>query len=140
MVETVRLSAAAVLRFEIKGWRSKVKERRLPAYRELADAGIMEPGPGSEFEYRFTAEGMKHREAILERESDRIERERYEPPDGNLSEPARELLRRHLEGDRGVNEENPPGLPRAGRGAGHGAASHLRRRPGVRLPAHVLGL
>ena len=34
--------AVAVLRFEIKGGRAKNKERRLPAYRELADAGIME--------------------------------------------------------------------------------------------------
>jgi hypothetical protein len=70
----------------------------LPVYRELAAAGIMEPVPGSESEYRFTEEGMAHREAILEREADRIERERYEPPDaGELSEPARELLRTCIE-------------------------------------------
>ncbi len=61
-------NAVAVLRFEIKGYRSKVPENRLPAYRELAAAGIMEPVPGSEAEYRFTHEGMVHREAILERE------------------------------------------------------------------------
>ena len=81
-LQTIALSetAVAVLRFEIKGWRAKNREGRLPAYRELAAAGIMEPVPGSELEYRFTAGGMKHREAILEREADRIERERYEPP------------------------------------------------------------
>ena len=50
-------NAVAVLRFEIKGWRAKNPESRLPAYRELAAAGIMEPVPGSEMEYRFTEEG-----------------------------------------------------------------------------------
>jgi hypothetical protein len=94
-MQTIALSetAVAVLRFEIKGWRAKNKESRLPAYRELAAAGIMELVPGSDREYRFTEEGMEHREAILEREADRIERERYEPPDAShLSEAARELL------------------------------------------------
>jgi hypothetical protein len=92
--------AVAVLRFEIKGWRAKDAASRLPAYRELAAAGIMEPVPGSETEYRFTEEGMKHREAILEREAERIERERYEPPDvSRLSEAARELLRRRAGGE-----------------------------------------
>jgi hypothetical protein len=44
-MQTMTLSenAIAVLRFEIKGYHSKAKERRLPAYRELAAAGIMEP-------------------------------------------------------------------------------------------------
>jgi hypothetical protein len=100
--------AVAVLRFEIKGYRSRVLGSRLPAYRELAAAGIMEPVPGSDTEYRFTERGMKHREEILEREADRIERDRYEPPDANLSEAARERLRLHLAGDCEVNEENRP--------------------------------
>jgi hypothetical protein len=61
-------------------------------------AGIMEPVPGSDSDYRFTQEGMEHREAILESETDRIERERYDPPDaGKLSAPARELLRTCIE-------------------------------------------
>ncbi len=64
--------AVAVLRFEIKGYRSKVPGSRLPAYRELAAAGIMEPVPGSDTDYRFTEVGMKHREEILEREAERI--------------------------------------------------------------------
>ena len=78
MAETVQLteSAITVLRFEIKGWKSKAPERRLDAYRELADLGIMEPVPGSESDFRFTEEGMRQREKILERESDRITRER----------------------------------------------------------------
>jgi hypothetical protein len=68
----------------------------------------MAPVPGSQTEYRFTEEGIKHGEAILKRESERIERERFDPPDGNLSESARERLRRHLAGDRAVTEENRP--------------------------------
>ena len=100
--------AVAVLRFEIKGYRSKVPGSRLSAYRELAAAGIMEPVPGSDTEYRFTEDGMKHREEIVEREAERIERDRYEPPDANLSEAARERLRLHLAGDREVTEENRP--------------------------------
>jgi hypothetical protein len=50
--------------------------------------------PGSAVEYRFTREGLEHGEAILEREAERIERDRYEPPDpSRLSGAARELLR-----------------------------------------------
>src|SRR4051812_35842096 len=110
MLETTTLSeaAVAVLRFEIKGWRAKDGTRRLPAYRELAAAGIMEPVPGSESEYRFTEEGMSRREEILEREGDRIGRERFPPPDRELSESARERLRLPLAGDKEVTEENHP--------------------------------
>jgi hypothetical protein len=100
--------AVAVLRFEIKGYRSKTPGRRLVAYRELAAAGIMEPMPGSDAEYRFTEYGTRNREAILEREAERIERERLAPPDGELSEAARERLRRYLAGDRAVTEANRP--------------------------------
>jgi hypothetical protein len=100
--------AVAVLRFEIKGYRSKVPGSRLSAYRELAAAGIMEPVPGSDTEYRFTEGGMKHRAEIVERESERIERDRYESPDANISEAARERLRRHLAGERELTEENRP--------------------------------
>jgi hypothetical protein len=93
-------NAVAVLRFEIKGWRAKNQESRLAAYRELAAAGIMEPVPDSEFEYRFTEDGLRQREELLAEAQDRIERERYEPPDaGTLSEAARKLLRTCLAGD-----------------------------------------
>ena len=95
-MQTVTLSeaAVAVLRFEIRGWKAKRKGARLAAYRELAAAGIMEPVPGTEADYRFTDEGYARREEILREEEDRIERQRYEPPDANLSEVARALLRR----------------------------------------------
>jgi hypothetical protein len=100
-MHTVTLSAeaVAVLRFEIRGWKAKDQAGRLPAYRELAAAGIMEPVPGSEVEYRFTREGSEHGEAILEQEAERMERQRYEPPDASrLSEAARELLRSCIAG------------------------------------------
>jgi len=91
---TLSANAVAVLRFEIRGWRAKNPAGRLPAYRELAAAGIMEPVPGLEVDYRFTREGLENGVAILEREAERIERERYEPPDtSRLSEAAKELLR-----------------------------------------------
>jgi hypothetical protein len=92
---TLSENAVAALRFEIRGWRPKRPESRLPAYRELAAAGLMELVPGTEMEYRFTREGLEHREAILAREEERIERERYEPPDASgLSQAARDLLAR----------------------------------------------
>jgi hypothetical protein len=111
-MQTIALSeaAVAVLRFEIKGWKSKRPESRLAAYRELAEAGIMEPVPGTDADYRFTAEGLEHREEILDREYDRIERERFEPPDAsNLSEMARALLSRIISGERiEITKENRP--------------------------------
>jgi hypothetical protein len=108
-MQTITLSenAVAVLRFEIKGWKAKNKESHLTAYRELTAAGVMEPVPGLELEYRFTAEGWERREEIVREEYDRIERERYEPPvSGNLSEAARERLRRHLAGEDEVTDSN----------------------------------
>jgi hypothetical protein len=101
-------NAVAVLRFEIKGWRPKIKGTRLPAYHELTAAGIMEPVAGSETEFRFTEEGMKQREEILRDAEDRIERERFEPPDvGNLSEASWGLLRQIVSGERvKITQEN----------------------------------
>ena len=68
-MQTVTLSeaAVAVLRFEIRGWKAKRKGARLAAYRELAAAGIREPVPGTEADYRFTDEGSARREEILRR-------------------------------------------------------------------------
>ena len=106
MTLSLSVSAVAVLRFEIKGYRAKDPSRRLPAYRELAAAGLMEAV--SDSKYRFTAWGMEHREAILDRESDRIERERYAPPDRDLSDAAMELLSRIVAGRVTVDEANRP--------------------------------
>jgi hypothetical protein len=99
-------SAVATLRFRIKGLRTPVTEQRLPAFQELVNAGIMEPD-GEDF--RFTEDGWARREEILHDEYERIERERYEPPDAShLSESAKELLCRRLAGDRKVTDANRP--------------------------------
>jgi hypothetical protein len=104
---TLSESAVANLRFRIKGF--SLREQDLPAYRELVAAGIMEPVAGAGPDFRFTPYGMEHGGAILERESDRIERERHAPPDGNLSEAARGLLRRIASGERvEIDAENRP--------------------------------
>jgi hypothetical protein len=107
-MQTIALSenAVALLRYRVKKWPMKVRERDLPGYQELIDAGIMVP---DENDFRFTQEGYAHQEELLREAEDRIERERYEPPDAsNLSEAARELLRRRLLGDREVTDANRP--------------------------------
>jgi hypothetical protein len=108
-MQTMTLSEAAVatLRFEIKGWKKRVRDQDLPAYRELVAAGIME-GDGRDF--RLAEWGREHGHEVVEREYDRIERERYEPPDaGGLSDDARALLRTMAEGDRvQVTDANRP--------------------------------
>jgi predicted RNase H-like HicB family nuclease len=89
-MQTIALSetALAVLRFRAKKWPMKVRERDLPGYRELIAAGIMEPD-GEEF--KFTEDGWARREELISEAQDRIERERFDPPDAsNLSESARE--------------------------------------------------
>jgi hypothetical protein len=106
-------SAVAVFRFRVKGYRMKVNDRSREAFRELAAAGIMEPVPGAdgnpEADYQFTADGWARRQVLLSEAEERIERERFEPPDAsNLSKAARELLRRRLAGDREVTDANRP--------------------------------
>jgi hypothetical protein len=106
---TVTMSelAVAVLRLHVEGERMPANERNLPAYQELVEAGIMEPVPGSGRVFRLTAFGREHRDSIVERETERIERERFEPPDAsNLSGAARELLERLIAGRVEVTPEN----------------------------------
>jgi hypothetical protein len=91
-------SATAVLRFRVRGYRMPARERHLAAFRELVEAGIMEPD-GEDF--RFTTVGWTRRDEILRAAEERIERERFAPPDASrLSESARGLLRRIASGDR----------------------------------------
>ena len=100
MSDTITLSESAVanLRFRIKGF--PLREQDLPAYGELVAAGITEPAETGA-EYRFTAWGMEHREEILERASERIERERLAPPDpSHLSKAAKSILCRIVGGER----------------------------------------
>lgn len=107
-MQTVALSASAIaaLRFRVKGWRFPIRDRDRDAFRELVDAGVMEPDGE---DYRFTEDGWARRLALLSEAEERIERERFEPPDvSHLSESARGLLRRRLAGDREVTDANRP--------------------------------
>jgi hypothetical protein len=102
-------SAVATLRLHIEGEKPLGSQRNPAAYSELVAAGIMELVPSPDGSYRLTAEGREHRDAILERETERIERERFAPPDAsNLSGAARELLRRLISGRVEVTPENRP--------------------------------
>ena len=108
-MRTIALSelAVAVLRLHVEAENRAANERNLPAYQELVDAGIMEAVPDSERIFRLTAEGREHREVIVERETDRIERERFEPPDASyLSGSAQELLRQLIADRVRVTAEN----------------------------------
>ena len=103
-MQTITLSelAVAVLRLHVEGEKRPIpaNERNLPAFEELVGAGLMEPIPGAERIYRLTAEGREHREGIVERETDRIERGRYAPPDvSRLSHPAWGLLHQMASGE-----------------------------------------
>jgi hypothetical protein len=105
-VQTIALSesSVAVFRLRVKGHKLPVDEQRLGAYRELAEAGIVEP---AEEDFKFTDDGWTHREELLVEAHDRIERGRFEPPDAvNLSEAARDFLRRRVAGDDRVTPEN----------------------------------
>jgi hypothetical protein len=99
-MQTVALSenAVAVFRLRVKGLRMPPTEQRLAAYRELVEAGIMEPDAEG---FAFTAKAWERREELLREAEDRIERERYDPPDiSNLSNAAIALLRRIASGER----------------------------------------
>jgi hypothetical protein len=99
-MQTVALSenAVAVFRLRVKGLRMPPTEQRLAAYRELVEAGIMEPDAEG---FGFTAEAWERREELLREAEDRIELERYDPPDtSNLSDAAIALLRRIASGER----------------------------------------
>ena len=107
-METITLSADAVakLRFRVKGWHFPVREKDREGFAELVKTGIMEPDGE---DYQFTEDGWARRQELLSEAEERIERERFEPPDAShLSEAARELLRRRLAGDREVTDANRP--------------------------------
>ena len=109
MSDTITLSESAVatLRFRVKGWKMPVRDRHREAFHELVAAGIMEPD-GDDF--RFTEDGWARRNELLAEAEERIERNRYEPPDAShLSAAASDLLRRISSGERvEVVEENRP--------------------------------
>jgi hypothetical protein len=97
-------SALAVLRLRAKGLRLPVTDRRLPAYRELVGAGIMEPDGE---EYRFTPDGWATRdELICAAEAHLRSLEPRLPERIELSKAARKTLSRHLAGDKEVTDAN----------------------------------
>jgi hypothetical protein len=97
-------AAVALLKRRITGERVAVTEENLPAYRELARAGVMAtaslPGVDPESHFRFTIEGWDRR------------MEWIGVPAGSpirLTESAENLLQRRLVGERvEVTEENLP--------------------------------
>jgi hypothetical protein len=107
MPETIALSPAAlaVLRFRTKGYRMPVTEQRLPAFRELVAAGIMEPVSdaegNAEADFRFTTDDPIRHEAWLDSaEAYQRSLEPHLPERIDLSEAARSVLRRLVAGER----------------------------------------
>jgi hypothetical protein len=107
MLETIALSPAAlaVLRFRTKGYRMPVTEQRLPAFRELVAAGIMESVPGAEgnaeADFRFTTDDRERHQAWLDAAEAYLRSLEPRLPDQiDLSEAARSVLRRLVAGER----------------------------------------
>ena len=78
MHETLALSesAVAVLRICVKGYRMKVGDRSLEAFRELVAAGIMtqvaSADGNSEADYKFTQDGWARRQELLSEAEDEL--------------------------------------------------------------------
>ena len=101
---TLSKSALAVLRLRAKGLRLPVTDRRLEAYRELADTGIMEPD-GEDF--RFTEDGWAQREELISAAEAHLRSLEPRLPERiELSRAARRTLVRHLAGDKEVTDAN----------------------------------
>jgi hypothetical protein len=105
-MQTVALSqsAVAVLRFRVKGWHFPVRDQDRDAFRELVDAGIMEPDGE---DYRFSEAGWARRDELLAAAEAHLRGLEPRLPDRlELSRAARRTLARHLAGDREVTDAN----------------------------------
>ena len=105
-MQTVTLSESvlAVLRLRAKGLRLPVTDRRLEAYRELADAGIIEPDRD---DFRFTDDGWARREELISAAEAHLRSLEPRLPERiELSRAARRALARHLAGDKEVTDAN----------------------------------
>jgi hypothetical protein len=101
---TLSKSALAVLRLRAKGLRLPITDERLGAYRELADAGIMERDGDN---YRFTADGWSRREALISAAEAHLRSlEPTLPERIEISRAASLTLARHLAGDKEVADTN----------------------------------
>lgn len=98
-------SAIALLRFRIKGYRMPVTEPRREVFRELVDAGLMEPdGRG---DYRFTEDDPERRQRWLDAAEAYLHSlEPRLPARIDLSDAGRDALNRHLAGDQEVTDAN----------------------------------
>jgi hypothetical protein len=109
MADRVALSEAAVaiLRFRIKGYQTPVTERRLEAFRELVDAGLMELDAVGD--YRFTEADPERRQGWLDAAEVRLRSLAPRLPDRiELSDAARDVLSHHVEGDQKATDANRP--------------------------------
>lgn len=107
MPDTIALSesAVAVLRFRVKGWRFPVGDRNRDAFQELVAAGIMASDGAAD--YRFTEDGWARREEVLSAAEAHLRSLEPRLPDRiELSEAARDVLRRRLAGDEEVIDAN----------------------------------
>lgn len=105
-MQTVRLSesALAVLHLRAKCLRLPVTDSRLEAYRELADAQIMEPDGDT---FRFTGDGWARREELISAaQAHRQSLEARLPERIEISRAARRTLARHLAADKEVTDAN----------------------------------
>jgi hypothetical protein len=101
---TLSENAVAVFRLRVKGLRLPVTERRLPAFRELVDAGIMVP-EGEDF--RFTEDGWARREELIRTAEAHIRSLEPRLPERiALSRAARKTLARYLADNREVTDAN----------------------------------
>ncbi len=99
MFDDIRLSETAitVLRFELRGWAAKDPARRQDAYRELADAGLMEPVSPNSSSYRLCPSALHALPAILAQQEKLLRDERRPAPGlDSLSLPALRLYERFL--------------------------------------------
>jgi hypothetical protein len=97
-------NAVAVLRLRAKGLSMPVTATRLQSYRELAEAGIMQP-EGEEF--CFTENGWARREEFIAAAEAYYRRLEPRLPERiELSGAARKTLARYLTGDREVTDAN----------------------------------
>ena len=97
-------NAVAVLRLRARGLCLPVTAARLQSYRELVEAGIMEPD-GEEF--RFTEDGWARREEFIGAAEEYLRSLEPRLPERiELSKAARKTLAMHLTGDKEVTDAN----------------------------------
>ena len=99
---TLSENAVAVFRLRVEGLRLPVTERRLPAFHELVNAGIMVP---DREDSRFTEDGWARREELIRAAEAHIRSLEPRLPERiEISKAVRKTLARYLVGDREVTD------------------------------------